>query len=112
MDELRRHQIFPLTLWGNYVTSRQKQPPEVFYVKKVFLEISQNSQENTCAIVSFLIKLQAACNFIKKETLAQVFPVNVVKFLRTSFLHRTPLVAASVLDCHQHPHKSKVKIFI
>ena len=27
-------------------------------VKKVFLEILQNSQENTCAIVSFLIKLQ------------------------------------------------------
>ena len=27
-------------------------------VKKVFLEISQNSQENTCARVSFLIKLQ------------------------------------------------------
>ena len=31
----------------------QKQPPEVF------LEISKNSQENTCARVSFLIKLQA-----------------------------------------------------
>ena len=28
-------------------------------VKRVFLEISQNSQENTCARVSFLIKLQA-----------------------------------------------------
>ena len=28
-------------------------------VKKVFLEISQSSQENTCARVSFLIKLQA-----------------------------------------------------
>ena len=28
-------------------------------VKKVFLEISQNSQENTRARVSFLIKLQA-----------------------------------------------------
>ena len=28
-------------------------------VKKVFLEISQNSQENTCARVPFLIKLQA-----------------------------------------------------
>ena len=26
--------------------------------KKVFLKISQNSQENTCATVSFLIKLQ------------------------------------------------------
>ena len=29
-------------------------------VKKVFLEISQNSQENTCASVSFLIKLQVS----------------------------------------------------
>ena len=28
-------------------------------VKKLFLEISQNSQENTCTRVSFLIKLQA-----------------------------------------------------
>ena len=27
--------------------------------KKLFLEISQNSQENTCARVSFLIKLKA-----------------------------------------------------
>ena len=29
-----------------------------FVLKKVFLEISQNSQENTCARVSFLIKLR------------------------------------------------------
>ena len=29
------------------------------FVKKVFLEISQNSQENTCARISFLTKLQA-----------------------------------------------------
>ena len=29
-------------------------------MKKVILEISQNSQENTCARVSFLIKLQAS----------------------------------------------------
>ena len=29
-------------------------------VKKVFLEVSQNSQENTSARVSFLIKLQAS----------------------------------------------------
>ena len=36
----------------------QKQPPEVF-CKKVFLETPQNSQENTCARASFLIKLQA-----------------------------------------------------
>ena len=29
-------------------------------VKKVFLEIPQNSRENNCARVSFLIKLQAS----------------------------------------------------
>ena len=39
--------------------STQKQPPELF-CKKVFLEITQNSQQNTCARVSFLIKLQAS----------------------------------------------------
>ena len=32
-------------------------------VKKVFLEIFQSSQENTCAIVSFLIKLFFSCLF-------------------------------------------------
>ena len=35
--------------------------------KKVFLEISQNSQENTCARVSFLIKLQASVRNISKS---------------------------------------------
>ena len=32
---------------------------QVCSVKTLFLEISQNSQENTCARVSFLTKLQA-----------------------------------------------------
>ena len=44
-------------------------------VKKVFLELSQNSQENTRARFSLLVKLQASSlqlYFIKKETLTQV----------------------------------------
>ena len=66
-------------------------------VKKVFLEISQNSQENTCARVSFFIKLQAAaCNFIKKETLAQVFSCEFCEISKNTFFYRTPPVAASV----------------
>ena len=40
-------------------------------VKKVFLKIFKNSQENTCARISFLIKFQAS--FTIKETLAEVF---------------------------------------
>ena len=55
-------------------------------VKKVFLEISRNSRENTCARVSFLIKLQAeAYNFIKNEPLAQVFSCEFCEILRTPF---------------------------
>ena len=39
----------------------------IFSVKKVLFDVLQNSKENTCARVSFLIKLQAeACNFIEK----------------------------------------------
>ena len=37
-------------------------------LKKVFLEISQNSLESTCTRVSFLMKLQFKTNnFIKKD---------------------------------------------
>ena len=48
----------------------------------------ENSQENTCARVSFAIKLQTrGCNFIQKETPALVFSYEFVKFSRTSILH-------------------------
>ena len=49
--------------------------------KKTFSEISQNSQENTHARVSFLKK------FIKNWH--RCFPVNFVKFLTTPFLQNT-----------------------
>ena len=66
-------------------------------VKKMFLEISQNSQENICAWVSFSIKLQApARNFIKSETLAQVFSCEFCNISKNAFSCRTPPVAASV----------------
>ena len=69
-------------------------------VKKVLLEISQNSQENTRARDSFLIKLQAwawACNFIKRESLARVFSCEFCEISKNTFFYRTPPVAASIL---------------
>ena len=51
-------------------------------VKKVFLEIWQNSQENTCARVSFLIKLP-------------VFSCEFCEISKNTFPYRTPPVAAS-----------------
>ena len=53
-------------------------------IKIVFLEIAQNSQENTCA-----------CNFIKKETLAQVFSCEFCEVFMNTFSCRTPLITAS-----------------
>ena len=52
-------------------------------VKKVFLKNSQNSQKNTCARVSFLIKLQASAVF--SRLWHRCFLVNFVKFLTTPF---------------------------
>ena len=55
---------------------RRSSRAEVF-CEKVFLEILKISQENTCATVSFLIKVQVwglrPATLLKKETLAQVF---------------------------------------
>ena len=48
-------------------------------MKKVFLEISDNSQENT----------RPACNFFKKETLAQVFSSEFCQISKNAFTHRT-----------------------
>ena len=69
-----------------------------YSVKVVFLEISKNSQENTCVSVSFLIKLQAwdlgPATLLKKETLAQVFSCEICEISKNTFFHRTHLVAA------------------
>ena len=64
-------------------------------VKKLFLEISQNSQESTLARDTFLMKLQKACNFINKESLAQVFSCEFCEISKNTFFYRTPPVAAS-----------------
>ena len=53
--------------------------------KKVFLEILQNSQENTRAGISFLIKLQAACSFTTKETPAQVFSSKSCEIFKNNY---------------------------
>ena len=37
-----------------------------------------------------------AHNFIKKETLAQLFSCEICKISKNTFLHRTPLVGASL----------------
>ena len=51
-DNVQNWHIMELISDDYKLFKEQKQPPEMF------LEILQNSQDNTCARVSFLIKLQ------------------------------------------------------
>ena len=56
-------------------------------VKKVFLEISQNSQETTCARVSFLIELQVS---------GKVFSCDFCEISKSTYSYKTPPMAASL----------------
>ena len=55
-------------------------------VRKVFLKISKNSQENTCARV----------NIIKKETRAQVFSHEFCEISKNNFFYRTSDISRSL----------------
>ena len=59
----------------------------------MFLVISENSHESTCARTSFLIKLQASglrpATLLEKRLWHSCFPVNFAKLLRTPFLQNT-----------------------
>ena len=68
-------------------------------MKKMFRKISQYSQENTCARVSFLIKLEAF-NYIKKETPVQLFSCEFCEIFKSTFF-TIPLWVTASLNCKQ-----------
>ena len=55
----------------------------------MFLEVSQNSQENNCTRISFL------CYFIKKETLAQVRSCEFCDISKNTYFTEHPRGTAS-----------------
>ena len=83
-------------------------------VKKVFLEISENSQKNNCARDAFLIKLQILllrpATLFKKESLAQVFFCEFCEISKNTFftehLWTTASYRSSQLLTHQSHHKN------
>ena len=60
----------------------------------MFLKISQNSQETP-------LPESEACNFIKKETLAQVFSCKFCEIIKNTFLKREPPLAAEAIMSEQ-----------
>ena len=64
----------------------------------------QNSQENTYARVSLLIRLQA----IKREALAQVFSCEFSKFFKNTFFTEHLRTIASILSIAKGPIQDKM----
>ena len=114
LDKIKSSNVPQVNAWliasdkDGTIPGNEKETVEIFFdyteavvwmwsVKKVFLEISQNSQESTCARVSLLIKLQTWGLELhwKKETLAQVFSCEFCEIPNSTFCHRIPPVAAS-----------------
>ena len=55
-------------------------------IKNVFSKVSKNSQETTCARVSFLIKLQhKVTKYILKDTMTQFFSSEFYEILKNTF---------------------------
>ena len=81
--------------WKYQPSNVRSSCPEVFCKKGVLRNFTK-STGNTCATVSFLIKLQAgACNFVQKETLGQVFSCEFCQISKDTSSPRTLLVAGS-----------------
>ena len=64
-----------------------------YSVKKLFLEISQNSQENNFARDFF--KLASSLQLYLKKSLAQVFSCEFGEISKNTIFYRTPPLAAS-----------------
>ena len=80
-------------------TLLQKQPPEVFFKKRCFLKISENSQQNTCVRVYFLLRLQTC------DLLVQVFSCEFCETCKTNFFTEHLWTAASA--CWEKRTRSK-----
>ena len=81
-----------LNTWTNKDVKNTETASQRCSMKKEFLKVLQNSQENTWTGVSFLIKFQAETyNFIKKKILVQVFSCEFCEICKTTvFPSRTP----------------------
>ena len=85
--------LFYLMIFSVY--RKQRQPPEVFCRKGALRNFAKIDRK-TPVPESFLIKLQAGLQLIKKETLAQVFSREFCEITKSIFFYRIPPAAASV----------------
>ena len=69
--------------------------PEVFCKNGVLRNFAKFTGKHLCQNLFFNKVVGKACNFIKKESLAQVFSCEFCEISKKTFFYRTPPVAAS-----------------
>ena len=82
----------------HYFAIARSSRPEVFCEKGVLRNFAKFTGKHQCQSLFFnkVVGLRPeACNFIKKEALAQVFSCEFCQISKNTFCDRTPLVAAS-----------------
>ena len=84
--------IFLLTKCFNMYYEQKQSPRRVLW-KGVLRNFAKFTGKHLCQSI-FFNKVAGACNFIKKETLAQVFSCEFCEISKNTFFYRTPLVAA------------------
>ena len=64
---------------------KQKQPPEVFFKKGALKNFAKFTGKHLCRGLFFNKVAGGACNFIKKETLAQLFSCEFCEICKNLF---------------------------
>ena len=101
MEQFAMGNLLPMTRDEGVELNRQpyfrSSCPAVFCKKEVLKNFSKCTGKHLCQSL-FLIKLRVdAFNFIKKETLAQLFFCEFCKNFENSFFYRTHSMAASAI---------------
>ena len=71
--------------------------PEVFYKIGVLKNLAKFIGKHLCQSLFFNKNADVVCNYIKKETLAQVFFCEFCEIFKNTFFYRTPSVTTSEL---------------
>ena len=87
---------FKLTFDSQLLTVRSSRP-EVFCKKGALTNFTKLTGKQLCQSLFFheVEGLTQVCNFVKKETLAQLFSCKFCESIKNTFFYRTPLLAAS-----------------
>ena len=88
----------------------QKQPPEVFYEKSFLRNFPKFTGKYQCQSLFFNKVAGAACNFIKKETLAQVFSREFCEISQSTFFTEHLWTTACELGAELHLLTSSITI--